>query len=129
MRLFDTLTASVKTLDFPDGTVKMYVGGVTPYDTSHLGHARVAVVYDTLRRFLEWTGLRVRYVQNITDIDDPLFERAARDGVDWRVLGDQQTERYLHSLAQLNVERPEFYIKATAEIPAMIPVISRLIEL
>src|SRR6476661_1913738 len=100
MRLFDTLTASVKTLDFPDGMVRMYVCGVTPYDTSHLGHARVAVVYDTLRRFLEWSGLRVRYVQNVTDIDEPLFERAIRDGVDWRALGDQQTAVYLDSLAR-----------------------------
>jgi L-cysteine:1D-myo-inositol 2-amino-2-deoxy-alpha-D-glucopyranoside ligase len=129
MRLYDTLSQQETPLAFAEGMVKMYACGITPYDTSHLGHARVAVVYDTLRRFLEWTGLRVRYVQNITDIDDPLFERAARDGVDWRVLGDQQTERYLHSLAQLNVERPEFLIKATAEIPAMIPVIARLIDL
>src|SRR5215212_2567139 len=129
MRLYDTLSQRETPLAFADGEVKMYVCGITPYDTSHLGHARVAVVYDTLRRFLEWTGLRVRYVQNITDIDDPLFERALRDGVDWRDLGDQQTARYLQSLAQLNVAQPEFFIKATAEIPAMIPVISRLIEL
>src|SRR5690349_25163338 len=105
MRLYDTLSQDCKDLTFPDGTVKVYVCGITPYDTSHLGHARVAVVYDTLRRFLEWTGLRVRYVQNITDIDDPLFERAKRDGVDCRDLGDQQTARYLQSLAQLNVQR------------------------
>ncbi len=129
MRLYDTLSQQETPLEFADGVVKMYVCGITPYDTSHLGHARVAVVYDTLRRFLEWTGLQVRYVQNITDIDDPLFERALRDGVDWRDLGDQQTERYLHSLAQLNVDRPEFYIKATSEIPAMIPIIARLIDL
>jgi cysteinyl-tRNA synthetase len=129
MRLFDTLSASVKTLDFPDGTVRMYVCGVTPYDTSHLGHARVAVVYDTLRRFLEWRGVQVRYVQNVTDIDEPLFERANRDGIDWRALGDQQTAYYLASLARINVPKPEFFIKATDEIDEMIPRIARLIDL
>jgi L-cysteine:1D-myo-inositol 2-amino-2-deoxy-alpha-D-glucopyranoside ligase len=128
MRLYDTLSQDCKDLTFPDGTVKMYVCGVTPYDTSHLGHARVGIVYDTLRRFLEWLGLRVRYVQNITDIDEPLFERAKRDGEDWRTLGDRQTAYYLESLARINVPRPELYIKATEEIPAMIPRIAKLIE-
>lgn len=128
MRLFDTLTQDYRTLAFPDNTVRMYVCGITPYDTSHLGHARVAVVYDTLRRYLEWTGRRVLYVQNITDIDEPLFERAHRDGVDWRELGDRQTAYYLASLARINVPRPEFYIKATSAIEAMIPIIARLIE-
>ncbi|HMA35130.1 MAG TPA: cysteine--tRNA ligase [Chloroflexia bacterium] len=129
MRLYDTLSQETQTLEFPDQTVKMYVCGVTPYDTSHLGHARVAVVYDTLRRFLQWTGLQVRYVQNVTDIDEPLFERAQRDGVSWRELGDRQTAYYLASLARLNVARPEFYIKATDEIDEMIPRIARLLEL
>ena len=129
IQLYDTLSQQVQSLEFPDRTVRMYVCGITPYDVSHLGHARVAVVYDTLRRYLEWTGLRVLYVQNITDIDEPLFERANRDGVDWRVLGEQQTARYLAALARINVPRPEFYIKATEEIPEMIPRIARLVEL
>ncbi len=129
MRLYDTRQQDYVNLDFPDDTVRMYVCGVTPYDTSHLGHARVAVVYDTVRRFLEWTGRRVLYVQNVTDIDEPLFERAIRDGVDWRTLGDQQTARYLAALARINVPKPEFYIKATDEIGAMIPLIARLVEL
>ncbi len=129
IRLYDTRTATVQDLDFPDETVKMYVCGITPYDTSHLGHARVAVVYDTLRRYLEWRGLHVRYVQNVTDIDEPLFERANRDDVDWRELGDRQTERYLQSLALLHVERPEYFVKATEAIDEMIPRIARLVEL
>src|SRR5690349_2155916 len=127
IQLYDTLSQQVRPLDFPAGTVTMYVCGITPYDTSHLGHARVAVVYDTLRRFLEWMGLEVRYAQNVTDIDEPLFERAKRDGVDWRTLGEQQTQRYLDSLAQLNVARPGIYVKATEAIPEMIPRIAALI--
>src|SRR3712207_1087558 len=113
MRLYNTLSQQTVQLDFPDGVVRMYVCGITPYDSSHLGHARVGIVYDTLRRYLEHSGLDVRYVQNVTDIDDPLFERAQRDGVPWNVLAEQETERYLQSLAKINVPRPRFYVRAT----------------
>src|SRR5262245_40017534 len=129
MQLYDTLSQTLTPVEGAAGVVRMYVCGITPYDTSHMGHARVGVVFDTLRRALEWTGLRVYYVQNITDIDEPLFERAQRDGVSWRELGDQQTARYLAALAEIHVPRPEIYIKATDEIPAMLPIIARLIEL
>ncbi len=128
MRLYNTLTQRVEELSFPSGEVKLYVCGVTPYDTSHLGHARVGVVYDTLRRYLESQGLRVRYVQNVTDIDEPLFERARRDGVDWRALGDQETKRYLASLARINVAKPEHYVLATSVIQQMQSTIARLLE-
>lgn len=129
MRLYNTLSRRVETLAFPSGEVKLYVCGVTPYDTSHLGHARVGVVYDTLCRYLQSQGLRVRYVQNVTDIDEPLFERARRDGLDWRTLGERQTQRYLTSLARLNVMKPEHYVLATSVIPQMQVVIARLLEL
>jgi cysteinyl-tRNA synthetase len=107
----------------------MYVCGVTPYDTSHLGHARVGVVYDTLVRYLRSQHLDVRYVQNVTDIDEPLFERARRDGVSWQELGEQQTRHYLESMARINVERPQYYVRATSVIPQMQNVIARLLEL
>lgn len=128
MRLYNTLSRRVEDAEFPSGVVKMYVCGITPYDTSHLGHARVGVVYDTLRRYLEQQGLRVRYVQNVTDIDEPLFERARRDGVSWQELGEQQTRRYLESLQRLNIEKPEYYVTATSVIPQMLPIIATLIE-
>lgn len=129
MKLYNTLSQRVETLDFPSGEVRLYVCGVTPYDTSHLGHARVGIVYDTLRRYLESQSLRVRYVQNVTDIDEPLFERARRDGVDWRELGEQQTARYLRSLQRINVDKPQYFVRATSVIPQMIPVIQRLVDL
>ena len=129
MRLFNTLSRQVEQLDFRDGIVRMYVCGITPYDTSHLGHARVAIVYDTLRRFLEHSGLDVRYVQNVTDIDDPLFERAERDGIPWDELGNRETERYLQELARVNVPKPRFYVRATEMIEFMQPIIQRLIDL
>ena len=128
MRLYNTLSRQVEQLDFPDGIVRMYVCGITPYDTSHLGHARVAIVYDTLRRYLEHLGLDVRYVQNVTDIDDPLFERADRDHVAWDELGNRETERYLQALAQVNVPKPRFFVRATEMIDGMQPIIKRLIE-
>jgi cysteinyl-tRNA synthetase len=128
MRLYNTLSRRVEDVEFPSGVVKMYVCGITPYDTSHLGHARVGVVYDTLRRYLQQQGLRVRYVQNVTDIDEPLFERARRDGVSWQELGEQQTQRYLDSLKRLNIEKPEFYVPATSVIPQMQATIATLIE-
>ena len=128
MRLYNTLSRQVEQLDFPDGIVRMYVCGITPYDTSHLGHARVAIVYDTLQRFLEHTGCEVCYVQNVTDIDDPLFERAKRDDIPWDVLGNRETERYLQALASVNVPRPRFFVRATEVIEIMQPIIQRLID-
>lgn len=128
MRLYNTLSRRVEDAEFPSGVVNMYVCGITPYDTSHLGHARVGIVYDTLRRYLQHQGLRVRYVQNVTDIDEPLFERARLDGVSWQELGEQQTKRYLDSLERLNIDKPEFYVAATSVIPEMLPIIATLIE-
>jgi L-cysteine:1D-myo-inositol 2-amino-2-deoxy-alpha-D-glucopyranoside ligase len=67
--------------------VTLYVCGITPYDTTHLGHARTFLLFDVLVRHLEATGRRVRYVQNVTDIDESILQRAARDGETWRALG------------------------------------------
>ena len=128
MRLYNTLSQTVEQLDFPDGVVRMYVCGITPYDSSHMGHARVGIVYDTLRRFLEHAGYDVQYVKNVTDIDDPLFERAKRDNVAWDDLGRRETERYLQALARVNVPRPRHYVPATQVIDAMQPIIQRLID-
>jgi cysteinyl-tRNA synthetase len=129
MRLYNTLSQQVEQIDFPHGIVRMYVCGITPYDSSHFGHARVAVVYDTLRRYLESTGLEVCYVQNVTDIDDPLFERAERDGIPWDVLGDRETERYLRAIGRINVSLPSHYVRATSVIEEMQPIIQKLIDL
>lgn len=127
MQLYDTMTRQIEPLVFPDNVARMYVCGITPYDTSHLGHARVAVVYDTLRRYLESRDVAVRYVQNITDIDDPLFERARRDNVPWNELGQQQTERYLEALRALNVQMPDHLVRVSDVIADMLPVIEHLV--
>jgi len=127
MQLYNTLTQQIEPLHFPDNVARMYVCGITPYDTSHLGHARVAVVYDTMRRYLQSQGITVRYVQNITDIDDPLFERARRDGVSWKALGEQQTERYLAALGALNVRLPDHLVRVSDSIADMLPCIEQLV--
>jgi L-cysteine:1D-myo-inositol 2-amino-2-deoxy-alpha-D-glucopyranoside ligase len=129
MQLFNTLSQSIEKLSFPDGVVRLYVCGITPYDTSHLGHARVSIVYDTLRRYLQSQGLQVRYVQNVTDIDDPLFERAKRDDLDWKELSQQQLDRYLQAMMRLNVMMPDHLVRVTEVVPLMLPQIEQLIEL
>src|SRR5919205_2519451 len=120
MRLYNTATRTVEDLIVRDNTVSMYVCGVTPYDTTHTGHAFTYVTFDTLARHLAHKGHEVHYVQNVTDIDDDILRRAAELGVPWDVLGREQTTIYLRDMAALNVTTPELYVRATGEIPMMI---------
>src|SRR6266705_355372 len=127
MKLFNTLTQSLDTFTPLDDTVRIYVCGVTPYDTTHLGHAFTYVSFDTLIRYLEFRGYTVRYVQNVTDIDDPLLDKARELGIAWDELARRETERYLNDMDNLNVRRPDVYARATEEIPAMIEIIQVLL--
>jgi L-cysteine:1D-myo-inositol 2-amino-2-deoxy-alpha-D-glucopyranoside ligase len=104
----------------------MYVCGVTPYDTTHLGHARTFLTFDVVVRLLEATGQRVRYVQNVTDIDESILQRATRDGVDWRELGKREERAYLGDMKRLGWRRPNVLCRATAELPAMFALIRAL---
>ena len=93
LTLKDTLSGTKKAL--PTKSVyRMYVCGITPYDATHLGHAATYLTFDLINRYLRATGAEVRYVQNITDIDDPLLERAKRDSVDWEDLAHSQIELF-----------------------------------
>lgn len=130
MRLHNTLTARTDEFIIPaDRPVTLYVCGVTPYDTTHMGHARTYLTFDILVRYLHWQGAEVRYCQNVTDVDDPLFERAERDGVDWRDLAQHNVEQYIADSQALNILPPTFFPRASEEIGGMIVVIERLIEL
>ena len=120
MRLFNTATRAVQEFTVRDNTVSMYVCGVTPYDTTHTGHAFTYVIFDTLARHLAHKGHDVRYVQNVTDIDDDILLRAAKVGRPWDVLGREQTDIYLRDMAALNVNTPEIYVRATGEVPEMV---------
>ena len=104
----------------------MYVCGITPYDTTHLGHARTFLTFDVIARLLEATGHPVRYVQNVTDIDESILQRAARDGVGWRELGRREERAYLADMKRLGWRRPDVICHATKELPAMFELITAL---
>lgn len=111
------------------GRVSMYVCGITPYDTTHLGHAFTYVFFDTLSRYLEYIGFSVNYVQNVTDIDDDILRKAREQGKNWKTLGTFWTDKYLKDMKSLNVARPTHYVKATESIPDIIRMVSRLLRL
>jgi cysteinyl-tRNA synthetase len=127
MRLFDTLSQQEQPLDPEREYVTLYVCGITPYDTTHLGHAFLNVIYDTLVRYLRWRGQAVRYVQNVTDIDDDILRKARELGVAWDELGRRETERYLADLSALNVAPPDYYVRASDETAQMIDLIEALL--
>lgn len=130
MRLYNSLSREKDSFVIPqDRPVTLYVCGVTPYDTTHIGHARTFLTFDVLVRYLQWQGAEVRYCQNVTDVDDPLFERAARDGERWQDLAERQTAQLIEDYHGLHILQPTYFPKASAEIGTMIPIIARLIEL
>lgn len=127
MRLFNTLTQSVEQVQPQDGEVSLYVCGITPYDTTHLGHAFINVVYDTLRRHLLWRGIPVSYVQNVTDIDDDILRKAREVGMAWDDLGTRETLRYITDLSALNVLPPTRYVRASGETARMVEMIEAML--
>jgi cysteinyl-tRNA synthetase len=108
--------------------VKMYVCGITPYDRSHLGHAMSYIVFDVLRRYLEYCGFRVRHVQNYTDIDDRIIMRANAQGLTFDQLAAAYIEEYEQEMRELNITPAHVYPRATHEIPQIIEMTKTLIE-
>ncbi len=120
-------TASKRVLPTNPGPVAtLYVCGITPYDATHLGHAATYVAFDLVNRAWRDAGHEVRYVQNVTDVDDPLLERATRDGVDWRELALEQTQLFRDDMTALQVLPPEHYIGAVEAIPEIVEMIELL---
>ena len=97
----------------------MYVCGITPYDATHLGHAATMITFDLVNRAWRDAGYDVTYVQNVTDIDDPLLERAARDGEDWVVLAMRETALFREDMESLRIIPPAHYVGAVESIPAI----------
>ncbi|MDQ3809441.1 MAG: cysteine--tRNA ligase [Chloroflexota bacterium] len=128
LKLFDTLSRTRQPL--PDGAIKLYVCGVTPYDTTHLGHAFTFVQFDTLVRALRWLYPRqeLTYLQNVTDVDDSILARARKLGVDWRQLGDEQTSQYRVDMRRLNVAAPTHLARATSAMSTIQQLTERLID-
>ena len=126
LALYDTLRRRRVPFRPRGRTVTLYVCGVTPYDTTHLGHARTFLVFDVLIRHLEAGGLRVKYAQNVTDIDESILQRAADRGRDWRELGRDEERKFLQDMRALSWRRPDVMPHATREIDAMRALAERL---
>jgi L-cysteine:1D-myo-inositol 2-amino-2-deoxy-alpha-D-glucopyranoside ligase len=109
LSLFNTASSQVESLEVKD-FYRMYVCGITPYDATHLGHASTYISFDLINRYLRFSGATVAFVENITDIDDPLLERALRDGVDWQELAHSQIELFRGDMVALRVIPPDHYI-------------------
>jgi cysteinyl-tRNA synthetase len=128
IRFTNTLTRELEEFTPQGDVVSMYVCGVTPYDVSHIGHAMSYVVFDVLKRYLLWRGYRVKHVQNFTDIDDRIIERANRLDTTTDKLVEKFVNAYLDDMRDLNVIPPDVYPYATQEVPEMIDIIKGLIE-
>src|SRR5262245_35539010 len=128
MRVYNTLSQAVEPFEPRDDQVTLYVCGVTPYDTTHLGHAFTYTTADVLVRHLESRGLAVRYVQNVTDVDDDVLRRAREVEEDWRALGNRWTAHFIRDMLALNVRPPDEYPRATDVIPEIIAAVAALIE-
>src|SRR5699024_284073 len=108
------------------GTARLYVCGITPYDATHLGHANTYHAADLMHRALRDTGLEVEVAQNITDVDDPLFERARRDGIDWEELATSQVELFTEDMAALRIIDPQTYRSVSAANDSILTVVQSL---
>jgi cysteinyl-tRNA synthetase len=127
LRLYDTLTREVKPLEMREpGTLGVYLCGPTVYGPPHLGHGRATLVYDIMRRYLESTGVRVRLVSNITDIDDKIIERAEREGRPWREITERCEHVWFDAMGRLGVARPSDVPHATEYVGEMVAMIGEL---
>ena len=126
VRVLDSPTQQLQASTPSGGTARMYVCGITPYDATHLGHAATYVAFDLLNRAWRSAGHDVRYVQNVTDVDDPLLERADATGEDWVTLAERETELFRTDMEALRVLPPDAYVGAVEAIPLIVPMIERL---
>jgi len=117
-----------KFISLQDKKVKMYVCGITPYDTTHLGHAFTYVWFDIVVRYLMFKGYDVSYTQNVTDIDDDILRKSKEENRDWKELGDFWTKKFLSEMKSLNVQQPTNFVKATGSIALMIQITRALIK-
>jgi L-cysteine:1D-myo-inositol 2-amino-2-deoxy-alpha-D-glucopyranoside ligase len=126
LQAFDTATQQLVPIGPETGTARMYVCGITPYDATHIGHANTYVAFDLLNRVWRDRGLEVNHVQNVTDIDDPLLERAAETGIEWAALAEQQTQLFAEDMTALNVLPPRHYVGAVESMALIVDLIEQL---
>jgi L-cysteine:1D-myo-inositol 2-amino-2-deoxy-alpha-D-glucopyranoside ligase len=128
MQLFNTQTGQIERFTPRNGKVGIYVCGVTPYDTTHVGHAFTFLTFDILVRLMRHQGWDVTYVQNVTDVDDDILRKAKEVGLSWKELGDRETARYLQNMDDLNWVRPDHFVRATEHIQEMLDIIAALLD-
>ena len=127
LRLHDVARDAVAPVEQSDPG-RLYVCGVTPYDTTHMGHAATYVTFDLVNRAMRDGGRPVTYVQNVTDVDDPLFERAARDGIDWRDLGTDQIALFVEDMTALGVIAPDHFMGVMESMDVIIEAVTGLVD-
>ncbi|KRE41644.1 cysteine--1-D-myo-inosityl 2-amino-2-deoxy-alpha-D-glucopyranoside ligase [Knoellia sp. Soil729] len=126
LTLHDTSSGTLREVD-PGPVARLYVCGITPYDATHLGHAATYVAFDLVGRVLRDNGHEVHYTQNVTDVDDPLLERAARDGIDWRDLAVAEADLYREDMTALQVIPPDDYVGVVEALPTIADLVRRTI--
>ncbi len=126
MKIYNSLSDHYDTF-IPAGSVTLYTCGITPYDTTHIGHAFTYAVTDVLVRYLEYAGFPVVYVQNVTDIDDDILKKAKEVGESWITLGNRWTRHFIRDMKALNMRPPDYFPRATDVIPEIIETVGSLI--
>ncbi|MCD0481343.1 cysteine--1-D-myo-inosityl 2-amino-2-deoxy-alpha-D-glucopyranoside ligase [Streptacidiphilus sp. ASG 303] len=128
LRIHDTAAGRTREV-VPEGpTARLYVCGITPYDATHLGHAATYTAFDLVQRVWRDAGHDVLYVQNVTDVDDPLLVRAAETGVDWTELAERETALFREDMTALRMLPPAHYVGAVESIPWIVPLVQRMLD-
>ncbi len=128
MRLYNALTNKRESFTAGDEPITLYVCGITPYDTTHLGHSFTYATFDVLIRYINLLGYKVRYVQNVTDIDDDILRKANEVQGDWRDVGNRWTKHFIADMKELNIMAPDHFPRATDVIPEIVEAVSTLLE-
>src|SRR5512139_2871965 len=129
LTIYNTMTGKKEPFQpLKEGKVGMYVCGVTVYDLSHIGHARAAIVFDVIYRYLRYRGYDVTFVRNFTDIDDKIIRRANEEGADYRSIADRFIAAFYVDMDTLGVLRPDHEPLATEHIPQMLEIIRILMD-
>ncbi len=126
VRVFDSSSQDLREVVPAEGPARLYVCGITPYDATHMGHAATYVAFDVLNRAWRSAGHSVRYVQNVTDVDDPLLERATANGEDWVGLAERETQLFRTDMEALRVLAPDSYVGAVEAIPLVVSMVEEL---
>ncbi|MEO7348716.1 MAG: cysteine--1-D-myo-inosityl 2-amino-2-deoxy-alpha-D-glucopyranoside ligase [Terrimesophilobacter sp.] len=126
-RIYNTSLGEISSIEV-DTEAQLYVCGITPYDATHIGHANTYLTYDTLNRVLRDAGITVSYVQNVTDVDDPLLERATATGVDWRELAESQIELFRGDMKALGIIPPKHYVGVVESVVEIGAACARLLD-